>query len=91
MGSGKVLIGTDRDDTGWIDVVVRDVVVPLDMIEIHGLGDAGCLVQVFEIPEEIRVVENASDIALEMSVVHRIKANKRHEEPPVGFHKLLTK
>lgn len=90
MGSGKVLIGADRNDAGRIDVVVRDVVVPLDMIEIHGLGDAGCLVQVFEIPEKVGVINNPSDIALEMSVIHRIKANQRDEEPPVGFHKLLA-
>ena len=86
MGSGKVLIGADRNDAGRINVVVRDVVVPLDMVEIHGLGDAVCLVEVFEISEEVWVVENSSDIALEMSVVDRIKPNQRDEEPPIGLH-----
>lgn len=44
MGRRQVLIGADRNDAGRINVVVRDVVVPLDMVEIHGLGDAVCLV-----------------------------------------------
>lgn len=90
MSRGELLIGADRDDTGGIDVIVRDVVVPFDMVEIHSLCDAVGLVQVFEIAEKVRVVENSSDIALEMSVVHRIKPNERHEEPPVGFYKLLA-
>jgi hypothetical protein len=34
----------DRDDPGRIDVVVREVIVTLDVIEVHGLGDAVNLV-----------------------------------------------
>jgi hypothetical protein len=46
MGRRQVLVGADWDDTGRIDVVMRDVVVPLDMVEIHGLGNTGGLVEV---------------------------------------------
>jgi hypothetical protein len=41
---GQVLLRTYWDDTGRIDIVVRDVVVPLDMVELHGLGDTVDLV-----------------------------------------------
>ena len=40
MGGGKVLVGAERDDTGRIDVVVGDVVMPLDVVEVDGVGDA---------------------------------------------------
>ena len=90
MGRRQVLAGADWDDTGRIDIVVREVVVPLDMVEIHGLGDAVSLVEVFEISREIRVIDDSSDIALKMSMVHRVESDQRDKEPPVGFHKLRS-
>ncbi len=86
MSRREVLIGADRNDAGRIDVVVRDVVVPLDMVEIHGFCNAVCLVQIFEIPEEVRVVENSPDIAFKMSVIDRVKPNQRDEQPPISLH-----
>lgn len=86
MSGAEVLIRADWDDTSWINVVVRDVVVPLDVVEIHRLCDAVGLVQVFEIAKQIRVVEDASDVALEMSVVDCVEPNECDEQAPVGLH-----
>lgn len=90
MGSRQVLVWADWDDTGRVNIIVRDVVMPLDMVEIHGLGDTVGLVEVSEIPEEIRVIDDSSDIALKVSVVYRIETNQCDKKPPVGFHKLRS-
>jgi hypothetical protein len=90
MRRRQVLVRADRDDTGRIDVVVCDVVVPLDMIEIHGLGDTVGLVEIPEIPEEIRVIDDSPDVALKMAVVDHIEPNQRDKEAPVGFHEFRS-
>jgi hypothetical protein len=43
---------TDRHNPRRIDVVVRDVIVPLDVIEVHRLRDAGLLVKIAQITTE---------------------------------------
>jgi hypothetical protein len=90
MRSGQVLLRADWDNTGWVDVVVRDVVVPLDMVEIHSFGDTTGLVQVAKIAGEVGVVGNPSDIALEMAVIDRVEPNQRDKKPPVGLHEFRS-
>ena len=82
------MIGTKGDDTGWIDVVVRDVVMPLDVVEVDGVGDAVGLIEVFEVAEEVRVVDDPSEIALEMAVVDGVEAHEGDEQAPIGFDEL---
>lgn len=88
MWCGQILAGSDRDNTGGIDVVVRHVVVPLNMVEIHRVGDALGLVEILEIPEEIGVIDDSPDITFKMSMVDGVEPNQRDKESPVGFHKL---
>lgn len=45
----EILCGTDGHDAGRIDVFVRDVVVALDVIQIHGIRNARLLIQVEQI------------------------------------------
>ena len=90
MGHRQVLIGANWDDTGRIDIVVRDVIMPLDMVEIHGLGDTVGLIEVFEISEETRIIDDSPDIALKVSVVDRVEPNQCDKKAPVGFHKLRS-
>ena len=70
------MIGTERNDTGWIDVVVGDVVMPLDVVEVHGIGDAVGLIEVFEVAEEVGIVDDPPEVALEMAMVDGIEAHK---------------
>ena len=51
VGGGEILVGAKGDDSSRIDVVVGDVVVPLDVVEVYGVGDAVSLIEVFEIAE----------------------------------------
>ena len=82
------MVGTKGDDTGRIDVVVGDVVMPLDVVEVDGVGDAVGLIEVFEVAEEVRVVDDPSEVALEMAVVDSVEAYEGDEQAPVGFNEL---
>ena len=82
------MVGTKWDDTGRIDVVVGDVVMPLDVVEVDGVGDAVGLIEVFEVAKEVRVVDDPPKVALEMAVVDSVEAYKGDEQAPVGFNEL---
>ena len=82
------MIGTKGDDAGWIDVVVGDVVMPLDVVEVYGVGDAVGLIEVFEVAEEVRVVDDPSEVALEMAVINGVEAHEGDEQAPIGFDEL---
>ena len=84
------MIGADRNNTSGVDIIVRDVVVAFDVVYIDGLGNAVGLVKIFQIPEQVRVVDDSSEIAFEMSVVHGVEPNQCNKKPPVGFHKLRS-
>ena len=38
-----------RNDLGRVNLSVRDVVVPFDMVKINGLGDSGLLIKIHQI------------------------------------------
>ena len=82
------MIGAKRDDTGWIDVVVGDVVMPLDVVEVHGIGDTVGLIEIFEVTEEVGVVDDPSKVAFEMAMVDGVEANEGDEQAPIGFDEL---
>jgi hypothetical protein len=88
VGGGEILIGAKGDDTGWIDVVVGDVVMPLDVVEDHGIVDPVGLIEVFEVTEEVGVVDDLSKVAFEMAMVDGVEAHEGDEQAPIGFDEL---
>ena len=60
------------------------------MLEIHGLGHAGQVVQPFEIGRQIGIVDNTAEIALEEAVIGDIKTNQGDERPPIRLGKPLA-
>src|SRR3982750_3557040 len=82
----KILGRAEGNDASGIDLIMRHVIMPFDVIEIHGRGDAVILVEIFEITEEIIVIDETPEIAFEMSVVHGIEANERDEQAPIRLH-----
>src|SRR5580765_5217437 len=88
MVSGEILVGTKGDDSSRIDVVVSDVVVPLDVVEVHGVGDAVGLIEVFEVAEEVGIVDDPPEVALEMAMVDGVEAYEGDEQAPIGFDEL---
>ena len=85
MGPGQVKQGANRNDPCRIDVVVREVIVALDMVEIDRRGDSRLLVEVQKVSLEVGVVRDAAQVALEVPIIDGVKANERAEEPPVGL------
>ena len=79
----EVQIRTQRHDSGGIDLLVRDVVMPLDVIEIHRLRDPVDLVQIPEIAEELGIVDDPAHVALEVPVIHGIEPDQRDEQAPI--------
>ena len=82
------MVGTEGDNTGWIDVVVGNVVMPFDVVEVYGFGNAVGLVEVFEEIKEVGVVDDPPEVALEMAVVDGVEAHEGDEQAPIGFDKL---
>ena len=80
--SGPFEIG---DDPPRIEPGVRHVVVALDLVDVDGLGDAGHLVELAREAEQVRVVGDQAQVALEVRVVDGIEADQRGEEAPVGL------
>ncbi len=64
---------------------MRHVVVALDVIEIDGVGDAGLLIQIHQVTLQVRIIDDAADVALEMAVIDGVEPNECAEETPVGF------
>ena len=82
------MIRPDGDDAGRIDVVVSHVIMPLDVIEVHRPSDAGRLVEIFQIAEQIRIIDDPPDVALEMPVIDGVEADQRDEQAPISLHPL---
>ena len=74
---------SDRHNTGRIDVAVTWIIVPFDVIEIDGIGDARYLIEIAQIVPEIWIVDDAAQITFEVTVVNGVEADQRGEQPPV--------
>ena len=80
----------ERHDAARIDVAHADVIVPLDVIHVHRLGHARHLIKLAHIVRDVRIVDDAAQVAFEMAVVDGIKANQRREQSPIGFGQALA-
>jgi hypothetical protein len=76
---------SDRHDTGRIDVAVTAIIVPFNVIEIDGIGDARYLIEIAQIIPEIWIVDDAAQITFEVTVVNGVEADQRGEQPPVSL------
>lgn len=57
--------------------------------EIHGLGYSRLLVQVFQITPQVRVVQDAPEVALEVAVIDGVEAHQGREEGPIRLGNAL--
>ena len=73
--------------TTWVGFteVWAHVVVALDVLHVHGLGDARHLIELAGVAPEIGIVGEVAPVALEVVVVDRIEAHQGGEGPPVGL------
>jgi hypothetical protein len=69
---------------------VCDVIVALDMVNVHRLGDAVDLIEIFKVAEQVGIIDDAPDIALKMTVADRVEPDERDKQTPVGFDESLA-
>ena len=91
MRSGEIDNRPEWNDPGGINLFMRHVVVPLDMIDADRLGDSRLLIEIEQITLQIRVIDDAPKIAFEMPVINGIEANQRAKETPIGFDHPIAK
>ena len=91
MSTPKVLRRANRNYSGRVDIVMREVVMTFDVIEVHRIRNAVNLIEIAEIPVQVRVISDPSDIAFEVAVVDCVEPDQRHEEPPVRFERQIPK
>ena len=80
----------ERHDARGINFLVRHVVVTFDVIDAHGLGDSGLLIEIKHVALELRIIDNPSEIAFEMAVINDIEPDERAKQAPIGFHDALA-
>ena len=68
--------------------MMRHVVVRFDMVEIDRLGDTGNLVEILQVAGQVRIVDDAPEVALEMAMVDGIEPKQRDEQSPIRFDEL---
>src|SRR5690554_1515888 len=90
VGGGQIQLRTQRDDPSRVDAGVAVIVVLLDVIKMHGVGNAGLLVEIPQVAVEVFIILDTTQVALEVPVIHRIKANQGGEKPPVGLGDLVA-
>ena len=66
---------TERYNPRGIDFAVSHVVMPFDVIEIDCVSNTGLLVQIAEITVQMRVIDDATQVALEMPEIHGVETD----------------
>jgi hypothetical protein len=82
---------TERDDAARVHGHHAAVVVLLDVEEVDRLGDAGVLIELARVGPQVRVVDQAPEVALEVADVDRIEPDQRGEQTPIGFGDPVTR
>ena len=80
----------ERNEARWVNRVVSDVVVALDMIEINRLRDARLLIKIHQITLEAGIIDDAPKVTFEVEIINDIEPNECAEKPPVRFHDPVT-
>ena len=86
----EVEVGTLRDDAEWINRRMAVVVVPLNVVEVHGLRDYRMLVKVSQVVRQVGVIHDALSVALEVIDVDRIEPNQRREQANIGLSHVIA-
>ncbi len=70
MHAGEIKLRTQRYDARWVDFLVGHVVVPFDVIHVHGRGDTRLLIQIAKVTLKVGIIDDPAEVALEMAVVY---------------------
>ena len=85
MGGVKILVGSQGHDARGIDVLVGHVIMTFDVIHIHRVSHSLILIKIFEIAEQMGIIDDAPNVAFEMPMIHRENLiQNRLSDPPRG-------
>src|SRR5436190_953154 len=73
---GEIEDRSERNDPRGIYLLMRHVIMPLDVIEVNRVRDSRLLIEIAEIPVQIRIIENAAEIAFEMPEINRVETHQ---------------
>ncbi len=90
MGGGEILRRPLGHYPRRVDGLVTAVVVVFDVFEIHRLGNPWPLVNLPQPVRQVRIIGNASQVALEVAVIDRVESNQRREQADVRFGQVLA-
>lgn len=91
MWGGEIDRRVNRDDLMWVHRGLTEMIVPNDVVKMHGLGNIKVLIKLPRIGPKVRVIGKALMVALEMGVIHEVKAREGREQPPVGLGQLVAR
>jgi hypothetical protein len=80
---GEIDQRSDRHDAGRIDVAMAAIIVAFDVIEADSVSESRHLIEIAQIVSKIWIVDDAPQIAFEVTVVNGVEADQRGEKPPV--------
>src|SRR5438874_387058 len=85
--TSEIKLRAERNDARRVDVIVRKVIVTFDVIKVHRLGNARQLVEIEQKTVEVRVINDAAEIAFEVDIIDRVEPDQRAKESPVCLHR----
>ena len=69
----------ERNDARWVNAFMAIMIMPHDMGQVYGLGNARHLIQFFRVSPKVWIIDNPFAIAFEMKVIDRIKTDQGWE------------
>jgi hypothetical protein len=90
MGRQKIQFGSLRHDAGRIDRPMTAVITGFDVIHMHGLGDAGYLIEIAGAGPQVGMIGQSLAVAFEVAVADCIEPNQGGEQPPVRLGDALA-
>ena len=69
----------DGNDTVWINVLMRHVVVTLDVLEVYRFRNTITLIQIHQVALQVRVTEDTPQTTFKVDIVDNIESNESAE------------
>ncbi|MCY1466048.1 hypothetical protein D9M71_842750 [compost metagenome] len=66
------------------------IVVVLDVLKIHRLGNTRPLINLAQPVRQVRIIRNPPQVAFEVPVIHRVKADQRGKQANVRFSQVFA-
>lgn len=66
------------------------IVVGLDMVEVHRVSNSWHIVDAFGVVPEVWIIDQAFEIAFEMTMVNGIEAHECSEEANISFSETVA-